>query len=123
MRSCAPGRSGFVVIEWKGVGMKTLVETVLSIESEADRRLAEARAKAQEIEERAQAELEAYRRELAEETERRIEMFREQAEEGFRKTAVQVQAEHEAALRAVDGVPREVMESCAERIAARFRDW
>lgn len=103
--------------------MKTLVDTILSLESEADSRLAAARTEAKQIENNAKAEVEELKKQIAIETDQKVALFRKKAEEEFQKTATQIEEEHKSALRKIEQLPADKVTSLADYVVQRFQDW
>lgn len=103
--------------------MKTLVDTILSLESEADSRLAAARTEAKQIEDNAKAEVEKVKKQIANETDQRVALFREKAEQEFQKAASQIEEEHKIALQKIEQVPADKVASLADYVVQCFQDW
>lgn len=101
--------------------METLVETILSLEKEADSLLEEARGRAKEIEEAAKADLVSYQQEMAREVEARVAAYRREAEEKNQAALAQVEAELQSSLEALDRLDESAVQRQVERIVARVR--
>jgi hypothetical protein len=99
-----------------------LVETILSLENEADSIVAQARAEAKEIERSADAEVEAYRRQLAGETEQKISAFRKETEEKHHLFIAEARKELDQTLDAMDRIAGAVLREKINRIVGRFSE-
>ena len=100
-----------------------LVETILSLENEADSIMVQARAEAKEIEQSAIVEVEAYRRQLAEETEQKISAFRKETEGKHHLFIAEARKELDQTLDAMDRIAGAVLEEKINRIVARFSEF
>ncbi|MBI4556826.1 MAG: hypothetical protein HY706_04520 [Candidatus Hydrogenedentes bacterium] len=102
--------------------MPSLVENVLSIEEQADQLVAEAQRAAKDLERQAEVEVDALRRELASGTDQRVAAYRQEAEARHRQALATAEAEFQAALCALEGIPQEVIRRQVDRIVSRLRD-
>ncbi len=102
--------------------MAALVETIVSLENEANAMLAQARSEAREIEESGVAEAEAYRRRLAEETDQKVLAFQREMEERHKGAVAEMEKELAQALDNMDRIPDETMKEQIYRIVTRFSE-
>jgi len=102
--------------------MATLVEDVLSLEKEADVIVAQAHAKAKELEQLAIGEVEAHRRKLAEETDQKVLAFQNEMEEKHKGSVAETEKELVRALNAIDQIADGKLKEQIEKIVTKFRE-
>ncbi|MBP8131881.1 MAG: hypothetical protein KA184_20070 [Candidatus Hydrogenedentes bacterium] len=102
--------------------MKSLIDDILTLESEANAALEEARARAKEIEKTADQRIGQAQDEVQAVVERRLAQFRAEAEKKHQEALAQARAEHEQALKKLEQVPASVLDEQVRRVVARFRE-
>ena len=102
--------------------MAPLVEDVVSLEKEADAIVAQAHAKAKELEQLAVAEAEAYRRKLAEETDQKVLAFQKEMEEKHKGSVAETEKDLAQALNAIDQIADGRLKEKIEKIVTKFRE-
>jgi F0F1-type ATP synthase membrane subunit b/b' len=102
--------------------MVTLVEKIVSLESEANSIIAAAHDKAHELEKSAMADAEAYRRKLSVDTDEKVSLFQKQMEEKHTAAVAEAEAELVRALGAVDQITDDVLRKQIDRIVNKFSE-
>lgn len=102
--------------------MVTLVEKIVSLESEADSIIAAAHDNAHELEKSAMADVEAYRRKLSGDAEAKVSSFQKEMEVKHKASAVEAEEELVRALGAVDQIAGTIVREQIDRIINRFAE-
>lgn len=102
--------------------MKSLIDDILTLESEANAALEEARARAKDIEKNADARIRQLHEEVHAAVERRLEQFRAESEKKHQQALAQARADHERSLKKLEQVPASVIDEQVRRVVARFRE-
>ncbi len=102
--------------------MATLVESIVSLETEADSVVARARAEANEMEKSAILEVEAYRRRLAEETDQKVRAFQEEAEEKHKRSLAEMEKDLARILNDIDRIADDTLKRQIDRIVTKFTE-
>jgi hypothetical protein len=104
----------------EGSRMATLVETVVSLENEANAIVAQAHAEAKELESSTAAELEAYRQKVAQATEQKVLAVQGEMEEKHKRAVEELERDLVLALDVMERIPGEKIERQIQRILTRF---
>ncbi len=99
-----------------------LVETIVSLEKQANEIVANARAEAKAIEKSVIEETEAYRQRLAEEISKEISDFQVEMEEKYQGAVAETEKDLTRRLSAIDQIDSEVLKEQIEKIVARFTE-
>lgn len=102
--------------------MASLIESVVSLESQASQIVEAAHAQAKEIEGGVKAELRAQRSGIEEETSRRIEAFRAEAESRHNNEMAAAEGDFDAACHLIEGLDVQSVRKQIDLIIARFRE-
>ena len=100
--------------------MVTLVKDIVSLETEADGVVAQARAEAKEIEKSAIVEAEAYRQRLAEEADKRVIAFQKEMEEKHQRSVAENEKDLVQALKAIDQIAGGALKQQIAKIVTKF---
>jgi len=100
----------------------SLVESVLSLEKEANAIVAQAHAHAKELEKLAIAEVEAYRRKLAEETDQKILAFQREMEEKHQRSVSEAEKDLTRSLSGIDQIDSEVLKEQMKQVVIKFSE-
>lgn len=101
--------------------MKSLIEDILSLESQANQLVEDARAKAKGLDKEADAEIRRIQEQVAASVEQRTAAFRADAERKTQDELARAQAEHAQALAGLDRISDAAVQQHAQRVVARFR--
>jgi hypothetical protein len=108
---------------WKGVRMVALVKDIVSLETEADGVVAQARAEAKEMEKSAIAEAEAHRRKLAVETDQNVFAFQKEMEEKHQRSVAETEKDLVQALNAIDRIAGDALKQQIDKIVTKFGEF
>lgn len=104
------------------VTMKSLIDDILTIETQANEILESHRTQAKELEKQAAAKIQAAQQEVAAQVERRVTAFRAQAVQKHAEQLAKAETVFKQALQSIEGVSERVIDEHAKRIVARFRE-
>jgi predicted outer membrane protein len=102
--------------------MANLVEDIVTLESEADSIVAQARTAAKEVEASGVAEVEAYRQKLEEETHQKVLIFQKETEEKHQRLAAELEKDLAKTLNDIDQIPVDTLKHQIDRIVTRLSE-
>ncbi len=105
---------------WRKMTMNALIDTILSVENEANQLLEKARAEAKALEKKAAADIAALQQEMADKVVQKVAAFRETAERRHAEAAANEEQAGKQAVAALDTIPEAAISKQVNMIVARF---
>jgi len=102
--------------------MNLLIDSILSVENEANALIEQARTEAKALEKRADNEIAALQQEIAAKVEQQVAAFRETAVRRHEEEVAKEGAAARKALETVDRIPADLISRQVDKIVARFRE-
>ncbi len=100
----------------------SLVESIVSLEKEANAIVKNASAEAKAIEKSAVEEMEVYRQRLAEEISKKVIDFQVEMEEKYKVAVAETEKDLRRTLSDIDQIDSEVLKEQIEKIVAKFSE-
>jgi F0F1-type ATP synthase membrane subunit b/b' len=102
--------------------MNLLIDSILSVENEANALIEQARAEAKALEKQADNEIAALQQEIAAKVEQQVAAFRETAGKRHEAEVAKEGIEARKALESVDRIPADLISRQVDKIVSRFRE-
>jgi F0F1-type ATP synthase membrane subunit b/b' len=102
--------------------MNLLIDSILSVENEANALIEQARAEAKALEKRADNEIAALQQEIAAKVEQQVAAFRETAGKRHEAEVAKEGIEARKALESVDRISGDLISRQVDKIVSRFRE-